>query len=113
MTDLVIVLFLGNFGLAVAMIVWTAKMHRKFKETPAEAHKKAMDRGYADLRIMAEHEKRKMAVKNWSEQKTDREIASGIVIDPGGTCLCRRCGHTVSISYDNCIQCNNKLDWNA
>ena len=93
-------LFLGNFGLAVALIIWTAKMRTKFKETPTEVHKKALAKGYADLKIMAEHEKRKLAVKSWSEQKTDREIASGIVIDPGGTCLCRRCG-----------QCNNQLDW--
>ena len=113
MTDLVTVLFLVNLTMAVAVIIWTAKMHAKFKETPAEAHKKALAKGYADLRIMAEHEKRKLAVKNWSEQKTDREIASGIVIDPGGTCLCGRCGHTVSAVYDRCIQCYNKLDWNA
>lgn len=45
------------------------------------------------------------------EQREAREIATGIVIDPGGTCLCRRCGHTLSAVFDNCQQCNNKLDW--
>lgn len=113
MTDLVTVLFLVNLAMAVGMIVWTAKMHAKFRETPSEVHKKALERGYADLRIMAEHEKRKLAVKEFTDSKTNREIASGIVIDPGGTCLCRRCGHTVSAVYDRCIQCYNKLDWNA
>ena len=47
------------------------------------------------------------------EQREAIEIASGMVIDPGGTCLCRRCGHTVSAVYDRCGQCNNKLDWNC
>ena len=47
------------------------------------------------------------------EQREAREIATGIVIDPGGTCLCRRCGHTVSAVSDRCDQCINKLDWNA
>lgn len=47
------------------------------------------------------------------EQREAREIASGIVIDPGGTCLCKRCGHTVSAVSDRCDQCNNQLDWNA
>lgn len=47
------------------------------------------------------------------EQREARETATGIVIDHGGTCLCRRCGHTVRVTEDNCPQCNNKLDWNA
>lgn len=46
-------------------------------------------------------------------QKTNMEIASGMVIDPGGTCLCRRCGHTVSAVSDRCQQCFNALNWNA
>ena len=45
------------------------------------------------------------------EQREAREIASGMVIDPGGTCLCKRCGHTVSAVSDHCENCNNKLDW--
>ena len=45
--------------------------------------------------------------------REEREKASGIVIDPGGTCLCRRCGHTVSALHDNCINCYSKLNWNA
>ena len=44
---------------------------------------------------------------------SDREKASGIVIDPGGTCLCRRCGHTVSAVYDHCLNCNSLINWNA
>lgn len=47
------------------------------------------------------------------EQMEAREIATGIVIDPGGTCLCRRCGHTLSALYDHCDNCQSKLDWNA
>lgn len=47
------------------------------------------------------------------EQREAREIATGIVIDPGGTCLCRRCGHTVSAVSDRCQQCHNALNWNA
>lgn len=42
-----------------------------------------------------------------------REKASGIVIDPGGTCMCKRCGHSVSALYDHCDNCNLKLNWNA
>ena len=45
------------------------------------------------------------------EHREAREIASGIVIDPGGTCLCKRCGHTVSAVSDRCDNCNNKLNW--
>ena len=44
---------------------------------------------------------------------SEREEASGIVIDPGGTCLCRRCGHTVSSLHDHCINCCSKINWNA
>lgn len=73
----------------------------------------AMAKGYADLKIMAEHERRKMNVRTYAENKIEREIASGMVIDPGGTCLCRRCGHTVSAVSDRCQQCNNKINWNA
>ena len=113
MTDLVTVLFLVNLAMAGAMIVWTAKMQMKFRETPSEVHKKALAKGYADLRIMAEHEKRKLAVKQFNDLKTNREIATGIVIDPGGTCLCKRCGHTVSAVSDHCQQCFNALNWNA
>lgn len=47
------------------------------------------------------------------EQREAREIASGIVIDPGGTCLCRQCGHTVSALHDSCMNCNAAIDWNA
>lgn len=45
------------------------------------------------------------------EQREAREIATGIVIDPGGTCLCKRCGMSVSALEDSCRNCNNKLDW--
>ena len=44
---------------------------------------------------------------------SEREEASGIVIDPGGTCLCRRCGHTVSAVHDHCENCNLNLNWDA
>ena len=74
---------------------------------------KAMARGYADLKIMQEHERRKMQVKTWAENKLDREMRSGIVIDPGGTCLCRMCGHTVSTLHDHCINCCTPINWNA
>lgn len=43
----------------------------------------------------------------------EREKASGIVIDPGGTCLCRRCGHTVSSLHDHCINCFAVINWYA
>lgn len=55
-------------------------------------------------------------VPHFSVEKSgreEREKASGIVIDPGGTCLCRRCGHTVSVLYDHCDNCNAIIDWNA
>lgn len=45
--------------------------------------------------------------------REEREKASGIVIDPGGTCLCRRCGHTVSAVHDHCINCYTPINWNA
>ena len=45
--------------------------------------------------------------------REEREKASGIVIDPGGTCLCRRCGHTVSTLHDHCINCFTPINWNA
>ena len=45
--------------------------------------------------------------------REEREKASGIVIDPGGTCLCRQCGHTVSALHDNCINCFAAINWNA
>ena len=45
--------------------------------------------------------------------REEREKASGIVIDPGGTCLCRRCGHTVSALHDSCINCFTPINWNA
>lgn len=45
--------------------------------------------------------------------REEREKASGIVIDPGGTCLCRRCGHTVSALHDQCNNCNSLINWNA
>ena len=44
---------------------------------------------------------------------SERERASGIVIDPEGTCLCRRCGRTVSAVHDHCENCNLKLNWDA
>lgn len=82
-------------------------------DVPVPHFDASLRKGYADLKIMAEHEKRKLEVKEFTEQNTNREIASGMVIDPGGQPLCRRCGHTVSLSFDNCVQCNNKLDWNV
>ena len=83
-------------------------------QPPADSNfEKAMAKGYADLRIMHEHERRKMQVKTWAENKLDREMRSGIVIDPGGTCLCRRCGHTVSALHDHCINCCTPINWNA
>ena len=39
--------------------------------------------------------------------------ARGYVLDPGGTCLCRQCGLSVSALEDACDKCNNRLDWNA
>ncbi len=53
---------------------------------------------------------------HFSVERSGREVrekASGIVIDPGGTCLCKRCGHTVSALYDHCDNCNAIIDWNA
>ena len=47
------------------------------------------------------------------EHREAIEIASGIVIDPGGQTHCRRCGHSVGIDQNNCIICNNKLDFNV
>lgn len=45
--------------------------------------------------------------------REERGEASGIVIDPGGTCLCRRCGHTVSAVHDHCINCCTPINNNA
>lgn len=72
-----------------------------------------LQKGYADLKIMAEHEKRELDVKEFKEQKLEREIKSGIVIDPGGQCLCKKCGMSVSALEDSCGNCNNPLDWNC
>ena len=80
---------------------------------PCQHFEAAMAKGYVDLRIVAEHERRKMNVKTWAENKLDSEMRSGIVIDPGGTCHCRRCGHTVSAMHDSCINCCAPINWNA
>ena len=80
---------------------------------PCPHFEAAMAKGYADLRVVAEHERRKMHVKTWAENKLEREQRSGIVIDPGGQCLCRRCGHTVSALYDHCDNCNSIVNWKA
>lgn len=89
----------------------------EWKKAPVDTadsnFKKALNKGYADLRIMQEHERRKMQVKTWAENKLDREMRSGIVIDPGGTCLCRKCGHTLSAVFDHCINCNATINWNS
>ena len=45
--------------------------------------------------------------------REEREKASGIVIDPGGACLCRRCGHIVNSMHDHCINCFAVLNWSA
>ena len=45
--------------------------------------------------------------------REEREKASGIVIDPCGTFLCRRCGHTVSAVHDHCINCCTPINNNA
>lgn len=64
------------------------------------------------LRLREEAQRMEM-LKCYAQRKEEREQKSGIVIDPGGTCLCKRCGHTVSALEDSCRNCNNKLDWNA
>ena len=45
--------------------------------------------------------------------REEREKASGIVIDPCGTRLCRRCGHTVSAVHDHCINCCTPINSQA
>lgn len=64
------------------------------------------------LRLREEAQRMEM-LKSYAQRREEREIKSGIVIDPGGTCLCKRCGHTVSALYDFCDNCNNKINWNA
>lgn len=64
------------------------------------------------MRLLEEARRLEMH-KCYAQRREEREIKSGIVIDPGGQCLCKRCGHTVSALEDECRNCNNRLDWNA
>ena len=80
---------------------------------PCPHFEAAMAKGYADLRVVAEHERRKMNVRTYAENKLEMEQRRGIVIDPGGTCLCRQCGHTVSALHDHCINCCTAINWTA
>ena len=127
MTFNMICVLLASFATGVAgFAVGVYFIEQKFKKEAEEQQvwntdpgvhmphfEKAVKKGYADLKIMQEHERRKMNVRTYAENKIEREIASGMVIDPGGQPHCRRCGHTVSAVSDRCQQCFNALNWNA
>ena len=80
-----------------------------------DKHDVELYRARLDLKALRLHEEaRRMEMhKCYAQRKEEREQKSGIVIDPGGTCLCRMCGHAVSAMYDHCDNCNAKIDWNA
>lgn len=50
--------------------------------------------------------------KCYAQRREEREIKSGIVVDPGGQCLCKRCGKCISAIEDSCWNCGSRLDWN-
>ena len=83
--------------------------------TPSDEYAAAMDAAHSDIQEQKRQEylAHQEQLKSMRQKRADREIKSGIVIDPGGQCLCKRCGHTVSAVSDRCQQCYNKLDWNA
>lgn len=62
------------------------------------------------MRLLEEAQRMEMH-KCYAQRREEREIKSGIVVDPGGTCLCKRCGMSVSALEDECRNCNNPLDW--
>lgn len=64
------------------------------------------------LRLREEAQRMEMH-KCYAQRREEREIKSGIVVDPGGQCLCKRCSMSVSALEDECKNCNNKLDWNV
>lgn len=64
------------------------------------------------MRLLEEAQRMEMH-KCYAQRREEREQKSGIVIDPGGQCLCKRCGRTVSAREDACANCDNRLDWNA
>lgn len=64
------------------------------------------------MKLLEEAQRQEMLKSN-AQRRMDREIKSGIMIDPGGTCLCRLCGKGVSALYDHCDTCNATLNWNA
>ena len=64
------------------------------------------------MKLLEEAQRQEM-LKSYAQRRQEREIKSGIVIDPGGTCLCRSCGKGVSALYNHCDNCNARLDWNA
>ena len=82
---------------------------------PSDEYAASMKRAHDDLyeakrREFLAHLEQMKSIK---QKREEREIKSGIVIDPGGTCLCKRCGHTVSALHDSCMNCNAAIDWNA
>ena len=89
---------------------------RLFGKLSSATHRYDVEMYPAHLGIQAmrllEEAKHQEQLKSIAQRREEREIKSGIVIDPGGTCLCKRCGHTVSALYDHCDNCNAKLDWN-
>ena len=91
-------------------------LRRIFGKLSSATHKYDVEMYQAHLSIqtmrLLEEATHTEALKSIAQKREEREIKSGIVIDPGGTCLCKRCGHTVSALYDHCDNCNANLDWN-
>lgn len=80
---------------------------------PSDEYTAAMDAAWKDIQEQKRQEylAHQEQLKSMRQKRADREIKSGIVVDPGGQCLCNRCGHMVSALEDECWNCNNKLDW--
>ena len=81
---------------------------------PSDEYAASMKHARDDIRgqKFQEYLAQQEQLKSIRQKRVDREIKSGIVIDPGGQCLCKRCGNHVSAMYDHCYSCNSQLNWN-